>query len=183
MNFVNRIVVILLIVAIIFAAIGAAAYPDQIVLGMQALFDPMRIEFLDRVILAVVAIVATVGGAMLIRLELRREKPRGVVLANVEGASAQLQTESIAERLKQVLEALPDIHSASPKVKSLGKSVDILVILQADSGVDVTQKAAEAAAVIRDTVEKGMGVVLAKGSPKVDIKYHTSSSSRLPLTH
>lgn len=171
-NVVNRIVVILLLVAITATAIVAAAVPDQILLAIKQTFGPMTINLLDRIVLAAVAVVVTIVSAFLIRAELVRAKRRGVSLGNVAGASAQLSTDSIASRLKDKLEALPNIRSASPKVTSRGSSVEIEVNLLTDPGVDVSQKATEAAGVIRETVEKDMGVKIARGGPKVDIKYH-----------
>ncbi|MCL5961471.1 MAG: alkaline shock response membrane anchor protein AmaP [Chloroflexi bacterium] len=179
MNVINRVVVILLLVAISVTTILLAVIPEQIVLAIRETFNPMEINLLDRVVLAGAAIVVCVLSILLVRAEIRREKPRGVVLASVEGASAQLSTDSIAERIKRGLEDLPGIHGASLRVKSRGKTVEISVTLQADPGVDPQQKATEAAGVIHDIVEKGMGVGIAKGSPKVDIKYHNSIAPRL----
>jgi hypothetical protein len=175
-NVINRIVVILLLLAVTACVIILAAVPDQILTTIKQTFGPMTISLLDRIVLGAVAIVVAVGSAFLIRAELARPKLRGVVLGGVEGASAQLATDSIAARLKDKLEALPSVRSASPKVISRGTSVVIEVNLLTDPGVDVSQKATEAAAVIRETVEKGMGVKIAKGGPKVDIKYHHGPS-------
>lgn len=171
MNLFNRVVVVLLLLALSVTMIVVAVLPVQVVDFIKAVFDPMVITPLDRIVLILATAIVTIVSVALIYAEIRPEKPKGVKLRDINGGVAELSTESIAARIKQMAESMPDIRQVTPTVVSRGNSVDIKVGLVANPGVDVSQKASEVVQTIRNLVEKDIGIKV--GKLRVNIKYDT----------
>jgi uncharacterized alkaline shock family protein YloU len=168
-NLFNRVVVILLFLALALALIFVAILPDQFVGWMQTMFNPMSITPLGRVELFVAAAIIVVASVLIVQAEIRPDRRRGVHLAQVKGGMAELSTDSIAGRIKQAAEAMPDVRQVTPSVASRGRSVDVHVGLIANPGIDVSQKANDVVQAVRDLVEKDIGVKV--GKLQVNIKY------------
>ncbi len=169
MNFFNRVVVVLLFLVLALSIIVVAILPEQFVRLMQTTFDPMNITPLDRIALFVGAAVVVIVSLLIVQVEIRPEKRRAVHLAQVQGGKAELSTESIAGRIRQTTESMPDVRQVTPAVTSRGRSVDVHLGLTANPGIDVSQKASEIVQVVRNLVEKDIGVKVNK--LKVNIKY------------
>ncbi|MCL5264971.1 MAG: alkaline shock response membrane anchor protein AmaP [Chloroflexi bacterium] len=169
MNLFNRVVVVLLLLALSITSIVTAILPEQIIRLIQETFAPLVITSFDRIVLIVTAAVVTIVALVLIYLEIKPAQLRGVRLTQVKGGKAELSTESIAGRIKQVTEVLPDVQRATPSVVSRGASVDVHVGIVATPGIDVSHKASEVVQVVRNLVETDMRIKL--GKLKVSIKY------------
>ena len=175
MNLLNRIVLVILAVALSVIFIVLAIMPEQIVDVIRLLSANATVTPLDRIALVVVAAVVTIIALLLINAEVHTEQRKGVQLTQVSGGQAELSTDSIAQRVKQEVETLPDVVQAAPVVTSRGKSVDVRLTLHTNTNVDVPNKASEVVQATRNVVEQGMGVKL--GKLNVTIKYQSQTAS------
>ncbi|MBI4321538.1 MAG: hypothetical protein HY675_23845 [Chloroflexi bacterium] len=169
MNVFNRIVMVLLALAVSIVFIITAIIPEHIVFFGQLLFDNMVITPVDRIVLIIGAAFVTILALVLINAELRGERRKGVVLAQVAGARAELTTDSIGQRVRQEVELLSEVAQAVPSVASRGGSVDIQLVLLTTAGHEVPNKVSEVVQTVRKVVEQGMGVKV--GKLNVIIKY------------
>jgi hypothetical protein len=171
MNTFNRIMAIVLCVALI-AAIGVAAVAPLATtawlegwltqagawLGSQQAEDPSN--FLIGQIAA--GVIALIVFGMIIGLEIWSGQRRGVRIRTVQGGQAELDTASISRRLSWQLDQLAEVISVVPIVKSKGGSVDIKLEIEAAPDVDVPMKTDEVVEVTRDLIEQDMGLKLGR---------------------
>ncbi|MBI2952818.1 MAG: alkaline shock response membrane anchor protein AmaP [Chloroflexi bacterium] len=171
MNLFNRVVVVLVLLALFVSTVILAILPEQMVNFIQTAFTPSAYTPLGRIVLILIAAVVGIVCVLLVYAEIKPERPKGVRLTQVKGGAAELSTESIAGRIRQAAEAMPDIRKVTPAVVSHGSRVDIRIELLANPGVDVSLKASEVVQTIRDLVERDIGVKV--GKLRVNIKYDT----------
>lgn len=171
MNLFNRVVVILSILALTVTMIVVAVLPEQALRLLQTTLDSMVITTFDRIILIVITALTAIVSVLIIFAEIRPERTKGVKLSQVKGGVAELSTESIAGRIRQATETIPDVRQVMPSVVSHGRSIDVTVTLLANPGVDVSRKASEVMQVVRELVERDIGVKL--GKLRANIKYDT----------
>lgn len=180
MNVFNRILIVLLLLAVSVLSIIAAVLPEGVVALIRATFVPAEITPLTRIVLIVAAALVSIVSLLIIYAEIRPARHKGVQLAQVKGGVAELSTESIAARIRQAAESMPDVRQISPSVVSHGKSVDINISLLANPGVDVSSKSSEIVQLARDLVERDIGVKVSK--IRVNVKYDASASSQVQKT-
>jgi len=108
----------------------------------------------------VVGVVFGLISLALLLLELSPRRSSTVELTQVTGGKGMLTTEAIVQRVKRDVEAVAQVQQAKPEVISRGKSIDIRLELHTDPDAEVSSKTEEVIGVVRDSVERGMGVRL-----------------------
>ncbi|MGH2459171.1 MAG: hypothetical protein ACRDIY_09925 [Chloroflexota bacterium] len=175
-NVINRIIVSILLILLIVVLIPTAVTPD----GVAAFFslqlslvkvDPISI---DHLIVVVACCFLIALSAILLNLEWKRPRSRAVQIAGGGRKSAELATESVAERVEADVEALPQVHRAISRIVARGGVVDVSLEVRVDANVDVPAKAQEIDQVLRDSIGR-MGLKL--GKPRVKIVCVRGSSS------
>jgi hypothetical protein len=178
MNVFNRIVIVLLLVALLAGAIYLALMPTQAVQSVQrgvtgiSTFVSGAEEssswafILGRVVLAIVALV--LFGWLLWR-ELKRSRPKAVKLYTESGSKATITTESVERRLVWNIDQLADVISVTPTVSPAGKAVNISLSVETRPEIDVPMKTDEIVGVVREVITERMGLQL--GKVQVSIKH------------
>ncbi|MCL4459322.1 MAG: hypothetical protein M1136_09680 [Chloroflexi bacterium] len=166
MNLFNRIVVVILLLLLIVLALGTALAPAPLatIIAEQCLAAAQlaaRLTVFGQIILAVLALAITAVCLFLLFLELRRERPTTVVLAQVSGSQAEITLDSVAQRLKHEIESVAGVRQATPFVTSKRRSVDVRLVVLTEPDGDVPALAGQISQLGRDTVGK-MGVRLGK---------------------
>lgn len=163
MNVFNRVMTILLLVLVIGIALPVAVTPEGVALFVATGLQQVQISTFSLTHLFVVigTAVLVIVCLILLRLEFRRPGRKSVSVAGAGNTSAELATESIAERLKHEVEALPQVRQVLPVIVSHGKALDVRLEVRTDHDVDVPAKAGEVDRVVRETMSS-LGLNLRK---------------------
>ncbi|HVC33363.1 MAG TPA: hypothetical protein VNL16_07625 [Chloroflexota bacterium] len=125
--------------------------------------DPISVTHLVVIVACLFLIALSV---VLLNFEWKRKRPRSVQIAGGGRKSAELATESVAERLRADVEAVPQVRQAIPLILARGGVVDVQLEARVDADVDVPAKAQELDQVVRESISR-MGLKL--GKPRVKI--------------
>lgn len=98
----------------------------------------------------------------LLGIEILSGSRRAVRIRTAEGGSAEIETNSIGQRLEWNLDQLAEVVSVVPTIKSRGGSVDILLEVETAPDIDVPMKTDEVVEATRDIVEQDMGLKIGK---------------------
>ena len=166
-RFITSLFWFILLLLSVYIAIFPAAALAQAQVGLDNLGETLESlqaqgfpNFLVGQILAALAGVLFFG--LLLYLELRPERPRGVRIRSAEGGTAEIDVVSISQRLEWHLDQLSEIISVTPTVRSRGHSVDIKLDMEAGPNIDVPMKTDEVVEVTREILEENMGLKLGK---------------------
>lgn len=178
MNVFNRIVVVVLLLALLAGIVYLALQPAQAVqytqaglTGVGTFFDSVaqtsRWLFAGgRILLGLVAVVLI---CWLLWKELKPRRPRAVKIHTEGGSHATITTESVSKRLAWHIDQLADVITVTPQVTASGRSVNVLVDLETRPEIDVPMKTDEVVGVVKEVVTERMGLQL--GKVQVRIKH------------
>lgn len=174
MNVFNRVVMVLLILALMVSATAVLLFPDYFILQLTWLADQLDraregLTLTWRLILIGIAVVADLILLFLLVFELRRGKPKAVRVQAVEGGEAAVSVDSIQNRLAYYIDSLSEVISARPRVEIKGDRVRVAVDVKTAATVSVQAKAREVVEVIRMVITETMGLKLL-GEPRVNIR-------------
>ena len=171
MNVFNRVVTVLLAVAVLFVVLSLSVFPlltlDWLAGTAQTWRDYLSYWELNawyvyvavRIVLVVLAVVLC---GLLLYLELRRRRTGAVRVVTGEGSKATVVTDSIAQRLVYHVDRLADVMSVRPSVVGRGRTVHVNLDLETAPEIDVPMKTDEVVAVAREVVEEQMGLQMGK---------------------
>jgi hypothetical protein len=174
MNILNRILVILLLLGLLVVLALLAGAPAE-TLGVATLAMGNLHGLAVRLLPAGRALVGLtgVGLALLVLfvlwLEIRRPSQRTVRVRQSAGASAEVTTQTLRERVEIAVAALPGVVSAAARARSYGRSVEVWVETEIAPDIQVAPKADEIAAAVRHVTETTMGLAL-QGKPHIRIR-------------
>jgi hypothetical protein len=171
MNFINRVIGILIFFIAFILLIVLAAIPFETLSWLQAqigefsqwarqyqIANPLFFN-LGRVALAAIAILVVIP---LMIAELPRKKKEAAVTMRTEQGEIRVTADSIARRLAWRLDQLADIITVAPFVNPKGDTVNIQLDVETSPEVDVPMKTDEIMLVTREVIEQDMGLKLGK---------------------
>jgi hypothetical protein len=179
MNVFNRLVVILLLLAIIFVALVVAIAPLetlQLVSTYSAWLGQGAVNYntgSNWPLFAAGRVV--IGGAIvllcliLLWLELRRPRRKTIRVQKTTGGEARITIDSIAQRLAYNIDQLPDVVKVTPRITGRARTMDMELLLETSPHIDVPMKTQEVLQVTREVIEERMGLKL--GKVQVSIKH------------
>lgn len=171
MNLFNRIVAILLWLALLVALLVAAIIPLQSIEWLQSNLTTLATWLaavqIENPVYFVIGQAAVGIGALLILgallfFEVMTVRRRGVKIRTAEGGAAELDTVSVERRLQWHLDQLAEIITVVPAVRSRGGSVDVRLEIETAPDIDIPMKTDEVVDVTRDIIEQDMGLRLGK---------------------
>ena len=178
MRVLNKIVVILILLAIMLLVPLILIFPEQAesVLRYAANVIQANLEWLRglsstaqiamRLLLALIGMIVFLVGLLLIVLELFRPRHKTVRLKDKSG---ELMVDSITEHLTYHLDLLPDVLRVRPEVSSTGKNLHTTIYIETPPDVNVPQKSAEVKETARKVIEDQLGLQT-KGEIKVIVR-------------
>ncbi|GAB4527837.1 MAG: hypothetical protein Kow0063_03490 [Anaerolineae bacterium] len=169
MNAFNRVVVVLLLLAIM--VVSAIFF----IVPLPAL--RVALPFLERLQATLLAMtgprallrigvgllftfVVWVFCAALLWLEVRRPRTRTIKVQKVSGGEAELTTDSIASRLEYNIDQLADVIRVKPTISSGRKGVLVDLELETNPEIEVPMKTEEVQQVTKDIIENRLGLKL-----------------------
>jgi uncharacterized alkaline shock family protein YloU len=180
MNTVNRIVVVLFLIALAIILPVVVIIPDPAIdavqNGLAAITDSLMAVasagaaeqmafFLMRLVIAALIFLICL---LLILLEIRRPRKRTVAIQGGEG-QAELVTDSIVSHLAYHVDQIPGVIKVKPRVIGRGKAVRVEIYAETGPRVEVPAKAEEVRRVVTEVVEQKLGLKLDR-EVKVTIK-------------
>lgn len=171
MNIFNKIVVIVLLLALLALCMVVALFPLQALAvvqnsATQAASGLRNMEanqgwlfVLVRVALAVLSLVIVLP---LLWQEVKPRRPRAVKVVTESGSNAAVTTDSVARRLAWHLDQLADVVNVTPVVTGGGKLVNVKLNVQTRPEIDVPMKTDEIVAVAKEVITERMGLQLGK---------------------
>ncbi len=178
MRVLNKIVVILLVLAIMILIPLILIFPEQAEFGLRYAADVVKVnlewlqglsstsQIIVRLLLAMAGMIVFLVGLLLIILELFRTRRQTVQLKDKSG---ELMVDSIANNLTYHLDLLPDVLRARPEVASSGKSLRTTIYVETPPDINVPEKSAEIRETARKVIEEQLGLQT-KGEIKVVIR-------------
>ena len=179
MNVFNRITALILWLVLLILAIYLAVFSLQAVGQIQAGLNGVaewlttqQAQASTNFLIAQIAfgIVSVLLLGLLVWLEIRPARPKGVRIRTSEG-SAELDPASISRRLEWHLDQLAEVVSVVPSVKSRGGSVDILLEVETAPDIDL--------AVRQETVGIEVGTAFT-GQPALPVRRHEPKAVPAP---
>lgn len=167
----NRIVVILLWLALLVGAVFVALDPvraaETLAQWATTWADDLttwRNENPTNYLIAQVAfgIGSVVLVALLLWMQLSTLRKRGVRIYTADGGAAELDADSVGRRLSWHLDQIAEVISVIPNVKPRGSAVDIHLEIEAAPDVDIPMKTEEVVQVAREVIESDLGLRMGK---------------------
>jgi hypothetical protein len=177
MNVFNRVVVVVLLLALLAGIVYTAVAPAQAVQYTQTGLTGVNTFFThtastSRWLFAggriLVGLVAVVLICWLLWKELKPRRPKAVKVHTEAGSSATVTTESVAKRLAWHIDQLADVIAVTPEVTTAGRSVNVLVNLVTRPEIDVPMKTDEVVGVVKEVVTDRMGLQLGKVQVRIN---------------
>lgn len=178
MNVLNRVLVILLILAVLVLAIVLAIAPDwTLTIGSNILewlageldsyqqTDP----WLYVTIRVLLAVAVTAVCLVLLWLEVRRPRKKTIRVQKLAGGEAHITVDSIAQRLAYNIDQLPDVVKVTPRIIGRSRGVDVSLLLETSPEIDVPMKTEEVMEVTRQVIAERMGLKV--GKVTINIKH------------
>lgn len=178
MNLINRVVIILLILAAMLIIPLIFVFPEQAEFLLRYIADVIaaNLTWLDglspaaqigvRILLAGVGVVVLIIGLVFLALEVIRIQRRTVQLRNKSG---KVVMDGVSEHLAYYIDLLADIVRVRPKIASKGKNVRVELYVETGPGVHIPSKTAEIQKTAQRVIEEQLGLELS-GDVKVVIK-------------
>lgn len=169
MNAFNRVVVILLVLAIMVVSAIFFIVPLPVLRVVIPFFDQFQANLAA---MAGPRALLRVGGgliftffvwvfcAAILWLEVRRPRTRTIKVQKVSGGEAELTTDSIASRLEYNIGQLADVVKVKPIISSGRKGVLVDLELETNPEIEVPMKTEEVQQLTKDIVENRLGLIL-----------------------
>ncbi|MGI6367675.1 MAG: alkaline shock response membrane anchor protein AmaP [Anaerolineae bacterium] len=163
MNVLNRIVMVLLILALM-ALAAVMFYDPQRALeagtwgmdmardGVLSIASAQTLYY--RIALAVLGLLLFV----LLILELRRTRKKSVRIRTEGSGKASIGVESVTQSLAYRIDELPGVRDAKPRISSRGKDVTVSVELHTSPSVNVPNVTNQVVALAHEIIETQLGV-------------------------
>ncbi|MBN1642452.1 MAG: hypothetical protein JXA09_14550 [Anaerolineae bacterium] len=168
MNLFNKIVVILLILAIMVLIPLALIFPEQAEVVLRAAADIIgaNVDWLHgldtgpqigmRLLLIAVGLLVFLGGLVLLIFEFVRFRQRGTV--KLKDGSGEVTTSGISEHLAYYIDMLPDVAQVKPVVQTSSKGVQVTLNVEIAPGIDALQKSNQIRQTARRVLEDQLGL-------------------------
>lgn len=176
MNLFNRIVVLLLLVAVIAAATAvtvlAWTIPNKTI---NWLAD--AVQWLDdndgdteKALLTAGAIIVGVIALVALVVEVLPRRRNDVPITDIQGAQASLSTAAIAQRLEEAVRQVPNVADTKAYVRARRKGVEVDMDLHVDPDANLADVTEATSTAIRDVLGNRMHVALV-APPKTRLHY------------
>jgi hypothetical protein len=168
MNVFNRIVTILLILAIMVLTPLVLIFPEQAEFALRGAADVVgaNVNWLSalepapqigvRLLLAAAGMLVFLVGLVLIVLQFVRFRRRGTV--KLRDGSGELTTNGITAHLAYYIDMLPDVAKVKPVVQGSGKGVRVTLNVETAPGIDILKKSNQIRQTALRVLEEQLGI-------------------------
>jgi len=175
MNTFNRVVVILLLLAVMVILTRALVVPRPTIGALQRALIGLDASLarINRALLSIggiaLAVLVDVLCIWLLWAEIRRPRPKAIKVQTVSSGEAELTLDSVARRLETHIGQLAGIVSVKPTVVARRGGVEVSLDLETSPEIEVPAKTEEIYQAVKEAIEDKMGVKVRK--VRVNIKH------------
>jgi uncharacterized alkaline shock family protein YloU len=175
MNFINRLIVVMLLLfafvascaAFFVALLSRGSIAAALQPALTAVSDPN--QPLPQLFCLGVALLVPVFALLMLYLELMPSGKMRMRLKSIQGADVYMSADAITAQLQYALDPLPGVITVRPKVsRGKGDAVDVLVDLTTTPDVQIKEKTDEVMDVTRTVLEGGLGLRVGKVQIKIE---------------
>lgn len=174
MNTFNRIVIVVLLLALMALVVGLLLAPFDLLrigkLTLQALEDlllyaPTFYPWYVGVLVALLVLFLVV-----FYLEIRKTRKRTVLIQSGSDGLAYIDVQSVVNSLAYRIDELPGVRDVRPRIISYGKNVKVIVDLHTSPTVNVPAITAQIVNLAHEIVESQLGVKI-RGKVRVNVTH------------
>ena len=159
----NRFLVILITLTAICLALAALLIvwvtPNELGIALRQTAAVLRASpLVVQGLVSALAVSFILVSLLILIGEFGPQEPAEVPLAGVAGGDATISVDTITERVKEEVEALPGVRVARPRVRPRRDAVDVLVELRTYPDAHLPTKADEVMQTVRRALGEGLGV-------------------------
>lgn len=174
MNILNRIVSVILFLALIVVLVLGALFPWTVIDTAVATLQQLRTLLEARwpasyLVFLVVAIVLVLLFVATLWFELRPQSKRTLSVSTAGGAQVEVDANSVQKGLESRLTQIPNVYKVRPRVRGKRGSVDVMLELETAPEVDIPSKVDEVSMAAKELIQSRMGLNVA--NIKVLIKH------------
>jgi len=183
-NVFNRIVMVIVILALLFLVLFVMIRPLDAVAIARANLDYFEQGLFDNQFFLWFLIVLGVAEFILLvlfYLELKQRRRKTVRVKTKAGGNAQLGVQSVAESLEYRIDELAGVRQVRPRIISRGRDVEVAVDLDTSPSVNIPVLTDQITELCRDIVTRQLGVKI-KGKVKINVKHEPYPKGTMPTT-
>ncbi|HOU23547.1 MAG TPA: alkaline shock response membrane anchor protein AmaP [Anaerolineae bacterium] len=163
MNILNRIVSVILFLALIVLLVLAAVVPwtviDTAVATLQQARTLLEARWpLSYLVFLAVAIVLVLIFAATLWFELRPQSKKTLSVSTAGGAQVEVDANSVQKGLESRLIQIPNVYKVRPKVRGRRGGVDVTLELETAPEVDIPSKVDEVSMAAKELIQSRMGL-------------------------
>lgn len=175
MRFINRVLSIIFLFLVGVGVTLALALPELSLTLIADAYNSLYAELAglnqqDRLIMLGVAVAIDLVVIVLLFLEFRPQPKDRARIKLVGGGVAEITFNAIEQRLKQNIEAIPDVEDALATISTSRRRVKVSVDVSVSPEVNVPRKLEEVNAVIYETIRDQMGLQIGP-TPVVRVRH------------
>ena len=183
MNLFNRIVIVLLCLALITGAVSAIALAwtidaDTIAWARDAVdwVDENNADFEKAIFSAVAASIGFLALLVLL-IELTPKSSGEVRVSDLQAGNAVLSTSAIGQRIEEAVRGVPHVSEVRTYVKAKRKGVAVALDLSVDSEADLAEVTEQVSQTVREVLANRIHIALAE-PPRVRLNYRELRMNR-----
>lgn len=173
MNIFNRIVMVLLILALFALVVLLLLFPREVAVVIQTAMGNAQ-ELLNTgqffIIFVAICGVVLLFLLVLLWLELRHPQLKTVHIAAAKSGDAQLGIQSVAQSLENRIDELAGVRKVEARVASHNKDVEVLLNLDTSPSVNVPTLSDQIVDLTRDIVEAQLGLKI-RGKVRINVRH------------
>lgn len=175
MNVVNRVVLVILLLAAIPICTILLVWPVPVLqaagLQLTALVDFLNsLQWYVRALLSILfALTLDIILILFLVLELRRPAPKAIRVEKATGGEVLVGVRSIADGLRYEIDQLSSVLRSRSKISARRRGVVVELDVETAAGIGVPEKAEQIVETARRVVEERMGLKLAR-PPRVNMR-------------
>jgi hypothetical protein len=175
MNFFNRVVVTLLLLALILIVTVGLIVPQEAIQllrdGLDQVEQQLDLTMSARRLLISGVLALFIDGLLvfLLYLQVRRPRVRTVPVKLAKGGQAQVAVSSVVSRLKYHIDPLSGVLNVKPKVTAHRRGVEVALDVEMAADANMPTKIEEISTVARQVIEDDLGLRL-KGKPQLHLR-------------
>jgi uncharacterized alkaline shock family protein YloU len=172
-NIFNRIVMVLIILALFALVVLLLLFPREVALviqgAMASTLDLLNTGQFFVIFVAICGIVLLVL-LILLWLELRHSQLKTVRITAAKSGDAQLGVQSVAQSLENRIDELAGVRKVDAQVASHGKDVEVLLNMDTSPSVNVPMLSDQIVELTRNIVETQLGLKI-RGKVRINIRH------------
>ncbi len=184
MNMFNRVVLVLILLALMIIVTSAAMFPQVVLVsvGEWLQYGGKYFDQINPVLRIagglVLSLIVDIGLAILIFFEVRPQRKRSIRVQQVAGGTVTISDTSIIQQIAYKLDPIAGVIAVRPQIRAKGEKVQAIVQVEVGANTNVPRMATLLMERVQKVLAEDLGLQV-YGHPEVQIKV-APSPTKLP---